>query len=254
LPHPSVNIGEPFISFSQVGSTNDEARKAIQENVATHGMVFFSSNQVAGRGQRGKSWWGEPGASLAMSVIIKPDFLTVLQQFELNKALSVGIWEGIAPFGEQDAFRIKWPNDLYWKNKKLGGMLIESVLSASGQWSWAITGIGININQERFDPSLPNPVSLFQITGQKHDPKQVALALCSSLSKRLELLQTQDSTAVHEAYDQLLYKKGEVAQFKTADRTFSAVVNGVTENGELLLEGEPVGFANGSLEWIQQDQ
>ncbi|NDF97667.1 MAG: biotin--[acetyl-CoA-carboxylase] ligase [Chitinophagia bacterium] len=254
MPHPPVNIGEPFISFSQVGSTNDEARKAIQENVATHGMVFFSSNQLAGRGQRGRSWWGEPGASLAMSVLIKPDFLTVLQQFELNKALALGVWEGITALAGQDGFCIKWPNDLYWKNKKLGGMLIESVLSASGQWSWAIAGIGININQETFDPSLPNPVSLFQITGQKQDPKQVALSLCPFLGKRLAQLQTQDASRIHQQYDQLLYKKDEVAQFKTANRTFSAVVKSVTEKGELLLEGEPAAFTTGSLEWVQQDQ
>jgi BirA family biotin operon repressor/biotin-[acetyl-CoA-carboxylase] ligase len=254
LPHPSVNIGEPFISFSQVGSTNDEARKAIQQGVATHGMAFYSSNQVAGRGQRGKTWSSTPGASVALSVLIRPDFLTVLQQFELNTALALGVWDTLAVHAEPSKLRIKWPNDLYWENKKLGGMLIESVLTSSGQWVWAIAGIGLNINQRSFDPSLPNPVSLFQITGVEQDPQKLARNLCSFVQARLEQLQAQKAAVLHAEFEQRLYKKEERARFKIGNRSFSAVVKGVARNGELLLEGEPASFATGSIEWLLPDQ
>lgn len=254
MPHPSVNIGEPFISFSQVGSTNDEARKAIQEGLATHGMAFFSSNQVAGRGQRGKTWSSTPGASVALSILIRPDFLTVLQQFQLNMALALGVWDALAYHAGQKKLRIKWPNDLYWENKKLGGILIESIVSSSGQWAWAIAGIGLNINQHDFDPSLPNPISLFQIIGREQDPQTVARSLCSFIKIRLEQLQEQKAGLLHAEFEQRLYKKGESARFKIGNRSFSALVKGVTDNGELLLEGEPTSFATGSIEWIQTDQ
>jgi len=254
LPHPSVNIGEPFISFSQVGSTNDEARKAIQEGLATHGMAFFSSNQVAGRGQRGKSWSSTPGASMALSILIRPDFLTVLQQFELNRALALGVWDAVAAHTGSSKLRLKWPNDLYWENKKLGGMLIESVVTGSGQWLWAIAGIGLNCNQHSFDPSLPNPISLFQITEKEHDPYTVARSLCPFLQARLEQLKEQKTGLLQEAYEQRLYKKGESARFRSGDRTFSAIVKGVAGNGELLLEGEPTSFATGAIEWLLPDQ
>lgn len=250
MPHPSVNIGEPFISFSQVTSTNDEARKAIQEGLAAHGMAFFSSNQIAGRGQRGKTWSAAPGASMALSVLIQPRFLTVLQQFELNKAVALGVWDALAAPTGAAKLRIKWPNDLYWDNKKLGGILIESILTSSGQWPWAIVGIGLNLNQRSFDPSLPNPISLFQITEKEQDPSTMARSVCSFLSARLEQLQKKKTELLHEAYEQRLYKKDELAHFRSGDRTFSAVVKGVDKNGELRLEGEPASFTNGSIEWI----
>ncbi len=253
MPHPSVNIGEPFISFSQVESTNDEAKKAIQQGVATHGMAFFSSNQVAGRGQRGKSWSGEPGASMALSVLIRPDFLTVLQQFELSQAVALGVRDTVAPMTGEQQLLIKWPNDLYWQDKKLGGILIESVMSSSGNWSWAIAGIGLNINQKIFNPSLPNPISLFQITEQTYEPATVARSLCNMLARRLEQLQQQKTLLLQQEYNELLYKKGERVRLRSGNRTFEAIVNGVTEKGELLLEGEPLPFRSGSIEWLPQD-
>jgi BirA family biotin operon repressor/biotin-[acetyl-CoA-carboxylase] ligase len=254
LAHPPANIGQPFISFSQVGSTNDEARKAIQEGLATHGMAFFSSNQVAGRGQRGKSWSCTPGASVALSVLIKPDFLTVLQQFELNKTLALGVWDTIVFYTGEEWLRIKWPNDLYWKDKKLGGMLIESLLTSTGQWSWAVAGIGLNINQRTFDPSLPNPISLFEITGKEQDPSEVAHNLCAFLNKRIEQLRHKEADLLNTLYDQRLYKKNEKVKFRFDGREFSALVKGVSAQGELLLEGENAAFANGSIEWLLQDQ
>jgi len=254
LPHPPVNIGEPFLRFSQVGSTNDEARKAIHEGLATHGMAFFSSNQTAGRGQRGRTWSSAPEASVALSVLIQPDFLTVLQQFELNKAITLGVWDTIAAHTGPSKLHIKWPNDLYWDNKKLGGILIESVLTSSGQWPWAIAGIGLNINQRNFDPSLPNPISLFQITATEQDPCSVARSLCSYLQVRLEQLHDQKTALLHQEYERRLYKKDESARFRIGNRIINAVVKGVTENGELLLYEEPSAFANGSIEWLLPDQ
>jgi len=251
LPHPFANIGEPFIHFSQVGSTNDEARKAIQNGLATHGMAFFSTNQVAGRGQRGRSWQGEPGASLALSVVIKTDFLTVLQQFELSIAVALGVWEGVAGSTGSESLRIKWPNDLYWKDQKLGGILIESVLNTAGQWPWAIVGIGININQKIFDPALPNPISLFQISGQEQAPAAVAKRLCITIGTYLEQLQEQKSPALLAAYNRLLYKREQIARFKSGDRLFSALVKEVSQQGLLCLENEPHQYTTGSIEWIQ---
>jgi BirA family biotin operon repressor/biotin-[acetyl-CoA-carboxylase] ligase len=165
--------------------------------------------------------------------------------------VALGVWEGVAGSTGSESLQIKWPNDLYWKDQKLGGILIESVLNTAGQWPWAIVGIGINVNQKIFDPALPNPISLFQISGQEQEPAAVAKRLCGTIGNYLEQLQEKKSAALLAAYNRLLYKKEQIVRFKSGDRLFSAVVKEVSQQGLLCLENEPHQYTTGSIEWIQ---
>lgn len=188
-----------------------------------------------------------------MSIIIRPDFLTVLQQFHLSMAVSLAVLDGaMAKTGMQD-LSIKWPNDLFWNHKKWGGILIESILGASGQWHWAIVGIGINLQQQRFDASLPHAISMAQITHRLFDPLEWAQQICDSLQLRLQQLQQGAIDALHREYLQRLYKKGERVQFKQAERTISGILVTVDDTGQLILEGETTPFRSGELEWILPD-
>src|SRR6187397_1554210 len=146
---------------------------------AQHGLAIFSHEQTAGKGQRGKNWVSEKDANIALSILLNPLPLSVPDQFKLSVCIAVSTWEFFSQYAG-DETRIKWPNDLYWRDRKAGGVLIENVIGRwdpiaiglgsgvekSEAWKWSVIGIGININQTAFSPDLPNPVSLKQITGK----------------------------------------------------------------------------------------
>lgn len=249
MSHPLSTIGQPFVNLSSVGSTNEEARNWIKEGKASSGMVIFTTEQLAGKGQRGKSWVAAKEASIAFSGLLQPDFLTVSQQFLLSETIALGLHDFLSTYVGSDELRIKWPNDIYWRDRKLAGILIESVLSSSGLWQWAIIGIGINVNQAKFPDPLPNPVSIRQITGKKFNCEELAHALAVHLTQRLQELQLNGAVAIHKNYNECLYKRGQVAFFVKNGQSFSAVVKTVLPDGELVLEGQPEPFQFGELEW-----
>ena len=156
-----------------------------------HGMSIFSREQTAGKGQRGKNWDSEKDANIALSVLLNPYPLRIQDQFKLSVCVAVSVYEFFSSYAGEET-KIKWPNDLYWRDRKTGGILIENVVrsSASGvssqqseTWKWAIVGVGININQTLFAAELPNPVSLKQITGKNFEPVELAKELCSVMEK-----------------------------------------------------------------------
>jgi BirA family biotin operon repressor/biotin-[acetyl-CoA-carboxylase] ligase len=163
---------------------------------AQHGTVIFSHEQIAGKGQRGKNWVSEKGSNIALSILLNPYPLRIQDQFKLSVCVAVSVHELFSRYAG-DETKIKWPNDIYWRDRKAGGILIENVIgsselgvqsSESGKWKWAVVGIGININQTTFSPGLPNPVSLKQISGKSFEPIELAKELCSFLEKNYQLL------------------------------------------------------------------
>ena len=246
LPNP---FGTPFVSLSSVDSTNDEARRYIQAGIAVPGMAIFTADQQKGKGQRGKTWEAAKDQSLALSILIKPDFLTVQQQFLLSALIALGTRAWLATQVATDQFRIKWPNDLYWNHQKIGGILIENIVTSGGEWNWAIVGIGINLNQDQFTSNLPNPVSLFQLNRKKSEPENAANSLCEFLSDFLQAGISRDEQQILEQYQHLLYGYGELCNFSRAGTTFQAIPLGVTHSGELLLDRIEKPIQHGELEW-----
>ena len=230
-------------------STNDEARRYIQAGIAVPGMAIFTADQQKGKGQRGKTWEAAKDQSLALSILIKPDFLTVQQQFLLSALIALGTRAWLATQVATDQFRIKWPNDLYWNHQKIGGILIENIVTSGGEWNWAIVGIGINLNQGQFPSNLPNPVSLFQLNRKKSEPENAANSLCEFLSDFLQAGISRDEQKILEQYQHFLYGCGELCNFSRAGTTFQAIPLGVTHSGELLLDRIEKPIQHGELEW-----
>ena len=230
-------------------STNDEARRYIQAGIAVPGMAIFTADQQKGKGQRGKTWEAAKDQSLALSILIKPDFLTVQQQFLLSALIALGTRAWLATQVATDQFRIKWPNDLYWNHQKIGGILIENIVTSGGEWNWAIVGIGINLNQDQFPSDLPNPVSLFQLNGKKSEPATAAKSLCASLSDFFQSAMNKDEQKILEQYQQFLYGSGELCSFSRAGVSFQAIPLGVTPQGELRLDRIEKPIQHGELEW-----
>ena len=221
---------------------------------AQHGMAVFAHEQTAGKGQRGKNWASQKDLNIALSVLLNPYPLSVPDQFKLSVCIAVSAWEFFSKYAG-DETKIKWPNDIYWRDRKAGGILIENVIqssqSAVGSWQWSIIGIGININQTDFDPDLPNPVSLKQITGKILTPIDLAKELCSIIEKNYQLLIAGNFMTLFSKYQTHLYKKDEKVKLKKATRVFETTIKGVSETGQLITQHSiEERFEFGEVEWI----
>ncbi len=244
----------PFIELQSVDSTNNYALARAHAGLAQHGEAFFAYEQVAGKGQRGHNWTTQKGANIILSVIVNPAPLQVSQQFHLSAAVAIAVHDLFAKHAGDDT-KIKWPNDLYWQDRKAGGILIESVIGSSGlekgAWKWAIIGIGININQTDFPAALKNPVSLKQITGKSFDVITLARELCQLLNSRFDELLNNDFEKTLSHYNNCLYKKGQIVKLKKDNRAFEAVILGVTDAGRLLTSHSMAEeFDHGAVQWV----
>lgn len=242
-------LGQPFIELTEVESTNIHAMEQIQANMAVHGTAYFAHDQTAGKGQRGKSWIAEPGSHIALSVILAGSELDLSNPFPLSMMSALAVHDFFSYYAGAET-TIKWPNDLYWRDRKAGGILIENAIRGN-KWQWAVIGIGINLNQERFPVSLLNPVSLKQITGKHQVPVEKAKELCNFLDQRFrQLLAGKDKNMLVE-YNRLLYRQGQLVKLKKGNRVFGCTIQGVSATGSLLVSGCPEeSFEHGEVIWV----
>ena len=209
---------------------------------------------MAGKGQRGKKWSSSKGDNIALSVVIKPTSLAVTQQFQLSVCAAVAACSFFKKYAGEEA-SIKWPNDLYWKDRKAGGILIESVVrtqeKGANTWEWAIIGIGININQTEFSPDLPNPVSLKQITGKHTNTVELAKELCDWLDHYFREFITNGFENILAAYLSQFYKKDKKVRLKKDNRVFEATIKGISSEGKLIVRHSmEEQFDFGEIQWL----
>ncbi len=242
-------IGNPFIQFDAIESTNSYAIDMLQANLAAHGTAYFTYNQTGGKGQRGKQWITEPGSNIILSVMIDCSPLAIQHQFRLSVAVALACYDFFSDFAG-DETSIKWPNDIYWRDRKAAGILIENMIRGNN-WAWAIVGIGMNINQTTFSGEAKNPVSLKQITGQHFDVVAMAKALCDYLEKRYQQMITDDFNVLLAEYNLHLYKAKQTVSLKKDSAVFKCVIDGVNEYGQLLVTGAAQdSFEFGEIEWV----
>ncbi len=224
--HP---IGQPFIKLAQVDSTNNYAMGLAHEGLASHGLAVFAEHQSAGRGQRGKTWLTEPRQNITLSLILSPK--QPYKPFLLSASTALACREFFESYAKSEVY-VKWPNDIYWRDRKAGGILIENVLSGK-EPKWHIVGMGININQVNFPEGIQKAVSLRQITGTHFDTENLARELCIFIDKRLN--NQQENEIIQEYNDHLLFK-GTVRKLRQNGKTFEALIKGVNHSGELIIE------------------
>ena len=140
---------------------------------------------------------------------------------------------------------------MYWRDRKAGGILIENIVTGK-EWQWAIAGIGININQTIFDETVINAVSLKQITGKNFDPLELTKELCTRLDHRFRQLHINSRQSVVDAYNNILYKKGQKVSLKKNNIVFECLIKGVNEYGYLITESATEELFNaGEVQWIR---
>ena len=242
-------IGSPFIELPAIDSTNNYAMAVLHEGMAQHGMVVFTHHQQKGKGQRNKQWISGKDMNIALSAVIEPTGFLPSQLFLLSMATAVAAARLFKRYAEDDVC-IKWPNDVFWRDRKAGGILIENVIKGN-EWKYAVAGIGLNINQTDFGELNARAVSLMQITGKKNDPLQLAKELCFNLNEEYQILWNDPSQTV-SGYQKFLYKKNQKVKLKKDNRTFEAIIKDVTTNGKLVVQTSvEEEFSVGEVEWVQ---
>ena len=226
-----------FVILTSVDSTNNYAMAKIREGVAKHGDACFTHEQTHGKGRRGKAWKGEKEKNILLSISVATGFLTLYQQFYLSMAVSLGCIDLFKKYAG-DETKIKWPNDIFWNDRKAGGILMENIIKGN-VWQWAVIGVGINVNQTAFnlDTAFP-PVSLKQITGKEFDVIKLANELYKAIMARYDELQKNGSEKMLIEYNQYLFGLGRKVKLKKDNIVFETTVKGVSSQGKLITNDE----------------
>lgn len=241
-------LGHPFIELDTAESTNNYAMGLVHAGMAQHGTAVFAHSQTKGRGQREKTWISEPGKNIALSLIIQPEGLSTSQFFLLSKAVALAVSDVLMKICGPGV-RIKWPNDVFWNDRKAAGILIENVIKGSS-WNYAVVGIGINVNQTDFVELQQQAVSLKQITGKDGDVLAIAHDVIKAIAQQYEMI-FKLPAAVEEGYRNRLFRLNETVKLKKGSRVFDARIKDVTTRGQLVVQHavEEV-FDVGDVEWI----
>ena len=243
----SLFIGKNLLFMSMCHSTNEYAESLINANNFFEGTTIVTFNQTKGKGQRGNTWQSEPGKNLTFSIIIKPFFISISQQFYLHIITSLSVlkvFSTLSPF-----FKVKWPNDIYWNNQKIGGILIENKLKIN-RIETCVVGIGLNINQADFHGL--NATSLRNILGKEVELELILAEILSSFEFYYLKLKQGGFTELYNEYLDNLYWKDEVRTFKS-DNLFIGEIIGIDAFGKLkiLIGSEVRSFDFKEIQFIE---
>ena len=247
-------VGQNLIKLSAVDSTNNFLKNLLSKSEPLpEGTVIMADDQFAGRGMQENVWKVEPGKNLTISLLLKPTFLPLNKQFLLNMAISIAINNTLSTHLPK-SLCIKWPNDIYYKDTKLGGVLIENSIIGNSIKN-TVVGIGINVNQSSFPPELINKAtSLYQIL-QENVNLQVLLAdLCSQIEALYLMLKGNKDDMIRKAYIDRLYKMNTPALYRQNGEVFEGTITGVSDLGLLNIDknGTLVQFNFKEIEFIHK--
>lgn len=231
-------------------STNNYAMGMIRDGFAKHGSSWFTWEQTHGKGRRGKAWKTEKGKNILLSIAVNTSFLTVYQQFNLSISVSLACVDFLKKYAS-DEIKVKWPNDIFWNDRKAGGILIENIIKGN-IWQWSVIGIGININQTKFDiNTVFAPVSLKQITGKEYDVIKLTEELYKAVMKRYKELQNNGFERMLAEYNQYLFGLDKKIKLKKDNCVFEATIKGVSAQGKLIT-GDTIErqFNFDEVEWL----
>lgn len=221
-----------LIHISETSSTNTYMHELLEWEKVPEGSCVWADFQTAGRGQIGNVWESEAGKNLTFSIVIYPNFLPANRQFLISELSAYSVKELLDKYISD--ITVKWPNDVYWKDRKICGMLIENDLSGQNLYA-SVSGIGINLNQKEFYGGAPNPVSLWQILGHEVDRETCMQEFLDIFYANYVLILEGRENELHDKYMQSLYRKEGVYWYEDVNGRFEAALQGIEPTGHLLL-------------------
>jgi len=232
-------------------STNVLMKELIWTTDLPEGFVVRTDFQTKGKGQGTNRWESAKGKNLLFSLLLRPEHIPIEEQFLISQLVSLGIIDSLRHLSQEagNEFSVKWPNDIYWHNQKIGGILIENTWQGK-KISTSVIGIGLNVNQKQFYSDAPNPVSLLQIFGKKFSRK----ALLKSILFAIEgYYLNPDADKIRKNYHQALFRREGFHSFRSDNLIFDAEIVGVANDGKLILKdktGKVSGYYFKEVEFI----
>lgn len=224
-------IGKEVVWLSSCHSTNTYAMDLLASADVLEGTVVAAHEQTAGVGQRGTTWESEKGMNLTFSVILKPTWLPLEKQFYLSMAVAIALHKTISYY-IKDSVTIKWPNDIYVKDHKICGVLVQNALHAT-TIKHSIVGIGININQEVFENT--RATSLSKIIGHHFQLEDVLCVLLENLEKQYLILKNRSWQILKSNYEFYLYRLNTMSEYRIGEDKIIGRVVGIEDSGHLTI-------------------
>jgi len=204
-----------------------------EENLVHEGTIISAEAQTKGKGQRGNTWLSEPGKNLTFSILLKPTFLDIQQQFDLNRIISLSILEILQHYLPHETIHVKWPNDIYVNDSKIAGILIENTLNRKSI-SQSIVGIGLNVNQ--FEALPEGSTSIIKASGLVNDLELLLADLARQIEKYYLQLKKGQREDLYEKYLNHLFQFNLWAYYEDAKGEFRGKIKGVSKDGMLQIE------------------
>ena len=255
--------------FDTLDSTNAYLQR-LQSEADIRDWVVSADEQTAGKGMGNNGWESEVGKNLTFSLAVDTGFLPAERQFLLSEAVPLGIievldlilskgYEGIdtldpssmlyrptlggsvsmddkSRYDMPSKLCIKWPNDIYYENRKLAGILINSTIKAN-MMDVSIIGIGLNVNQMQFKDWPTHPISLKMITGKDYDLPPLMEQIAAHIIKKMELLKS-NPTAIEQAYLKRMFRYQTWANYEVDGKVLRLFMSGIDAFGRLQLVDE----------------
>jgi BirA family biotin operon repressor/biotin-[acetyl-CoA-carboxylase] ligase len=205
----------------------------VRSGQASNGLIVITNEQTAGRGQRGNTWLGKPGANLTLSVVYLPKNLPVNKSFYLNIISSLAVSETLNHFLPQKSISVKWPNDVYCDKKKLSGILIETSIQQQCI-SAVVIGIGINVNEQI--AQIPTAGSMLPEADHSFDLNEIFQILIENIEQYYLLLMDESYEELFIQYSEKMFLRNEKHLFRDSTGEFNGSITGITENGHLIIQ------------------
>ena len=221
-----------YYHFNQLDSTNAYLqRRQLEHDIRNR--VVSADEQTAGKGMGSNGWESEAGKNLTFSLAVDMGFLPAERQFLLSEAVPLGIIEVLDDFLPTEKLSIKWPNDLYYGNRKLAGILINSTIKAN-MMDVSIIGIGLNVNQVQFQDWPTHPISMKMITGKDYDLQPLMEHIAERIITKVELLKNSP-TAIERAYLKRLFRYQTWADYEVGENVRKLFMAGIDPFGRLMM-------------------
>ncbi|UNY98986.1 biotin--[acetyl-CoA-carboxylase] ligase [Zhouia spongiae] len=238
-----------IIKLDAIDSTNSFLRQLSTINKVDDFTTVIAKHQTSGKGQMGAAWKVEEGKNLTTSVFKRISCLRNEELFYVSMAVSLAVYDSLKKFLIPD-LAIKWPNDILSGDKKICGILIESVVKGRDLEA-AIIGIGLNVNQTGFD-NLPQASSLKAITGIQYNVDELLQEILVHLQHYALFIEEKEFDVLKVKYEEKLFRKNKPSTFKDKEgRLFMGFIKGVSESGKLILRLEDEVFREFDLKEVR---
>ena len=221
--------------FKTLESTNAYLQNLLNEGVDIVDNIIVTDFQTSGKGQGKNIWQSEDGKNLLFSVALDMSFLKAENQLLLTQIVSVTMINVLKKYLPEESLFIKWPNDIYFNDKKIAGILIKNEIKGM-MMGTSIIGIGLNVNQTSFDENLPNPISMKMITGNDFDLKLILNDICQQLRANSQQPTTNSQQPTVNSYIKHLYRYKQWASYEHEGVVKEMMIIGYDQFGRLILK------------------